>query len=78
MTAKHLSSKRLTHLRTALRQARWRTLGRRYESDVAIADGYVYRITYAGKTIKIEQDAKLPARLARPFSLLRTLGGIKG
>ncbi len=78
VTATHLSSKRLIALRTALRQARWGSLERRYESDVPIADGYVYRITYAGKTVKIEQDAKLPARLARPFSLLRALGGITG
>ena len=28
--------------------------------------------------VKIEQGAKLPARLARPFSLLRALGGITG
>ena len=78
VTAKRLSAKRLAALRTALIQARWVTLARRYESETPISDGYVYRVTYAGKTIKIEQDAKLPARLARPFSLLRALGGIRG
>jgi hypothetical protein len=78
VTTKRLSAKRLAALRTALTQARWVTLARRYESETPISDGYVYRVTYAGKTIKIEQDAKLPARLARPFSLLRTLGGIRG
>ena len=78
VTAKHLSSKRLVEMRTALRLARWGSLERRYESEEPIADGYVYRLTYAGKTIRVEQGAKLPARLARPFSLLRALGGIKG
>ena len=77
VTAKRLSAKRLAALRTALIQARWVTLARRYESETPISDGYVYRVTYAGKTIKIEQDAKLPARLARPFSLLQALGGIR-
>ena len=78
VTAKRLSAKRLVALRAALTQARWGTLARRYESETPISDGYIYRITYAGKTIKIEQDAKLPVRLARPFSLLRALGGIRG
>lgn len=78
VTAKRLSAKRLVALRAALTQARWGTLARRYESDTPISDGYVYRITYAGKTIKIEQEAELPVRLARTFSLLRALGGIRG
>ena len=77
VTAKRLSAKRLVALRAALTQARWSTLARRYESETPISDGYVYRITYAGRTIKVEQDAKLPTRLARPFSLLRALGGIQ-
>ena len=76
VTAKRLSSKRLLALRAALVTARWGTLARRYESDTGMADGYVYRLTYAGRTIKIEENAKLPARLARPFALLSALGGI--
>lgn len=68
-----LSSTRLRALRLALQQARFATLQRKYESDEPVADGYVYRISYAGRTIRIDEGAKLPPRLARPFSLLHGL-----
>ncbi len=77
VTAKQLSTKRMVALRLALVNARWGTLAHRYESTSGMADGYIYKLSYGGKTIKIEEDAKLPARLARPFALLRTLGGIQ-
>jgi hypothetical protein len=35
-----------------------------------VADGYVYRIAYGGRTVRIEEGATLPPRLQRPFSLL--------
>jgi hypothetical protein len=71
-----LSARKLDALRDALADARWSTLGKRYVSEMPIADGFVYRVTYGGRTIRIEQDAKLPPRLARPFQLLSGLSDI--
>jgi hypothetical protein len=68
-----LTPARLRALRRALQEARFPTLLRRYESDTPVADGYEYRIAYAGRTIRIEEGAKLPPRLQRPFSLLLEL-----
>jgi hypothetical protein len=68
-----LSATRLRTLRNALVQARFATLRRTYESETPVADGYVYWITYAGRTIRVEEGAELPRRLARPFSLLERL-----
>jgi hypothetical protein len=70
VTTQRLSATRLRALRGALVRARFATLRRTYVSDTPIADGYVYWIRYAGRTIQIEEGAKLPPRLARPFSLL--------
>jgi hypothetical protein len=76
LQTEHLSSAGVEALRGALARARWATLQKRYESETPIADGFVFRITYAGRTIRVEEGAKLPARLARPFKLLSALGGI--
>jgi hypothetical protein len=73
VTTHRLSAARLRALRNALVQARFATLLRTYESETPVADGYVYRIRYAGRTIRVEEGAELPARLARPFSLLTRL-----
>jgi hypothetical protein len=70
---KQLSAERLRTLRAALSAAGFATLRDRYESDEPIADGFVYRIGYAGQTVEIEQGATLPYRLARVFQLLRSL-----
>ena len=70
---KALSPPRLQRLRTALASAGFASLHDRYESDEPIADGYVYRIGYAGQTVEIEQGATLPPRLSRVFAFLRSL-----
>jgi hypothetical protein len=70
---KALSPSRLQALRTALVSAGFASLHDRYESDEPIADGYVYRIGYAGRTVEIEQGATLPPRLSRVFAFLRSL-----
>jgi hypothetical protein len=70
LSTARLTAARLQSLRTALQQARFATLPRKYESDEPVADGYVYRISYAGRTVRVEEGATLPQRLRRPFSLL--------
>ena len=72
-----LSRARLTALRDALAAARWRTLKSRYAPEVHVADGFLYEITYAGRTIRIDQGATVPPRLARPFVLLQRLAGLR-
>ena len=72
-----LSRARLAALRAALADARWGTLRARYAPDTPVADGFLYSITYAGRTIRIDQGAKLPPRLQRPFVLLQRLAGLR-
>ena len=66
-----LSAKRLATLRARLRAARFPTLKREYEADYPIADGFVYGVTYGGKRVLVNEEAKAPPRLQR---LLDTLG----
>jgi hypothetical protein len=72
-STRKLTSARMTALRDALADARFATLEREYESDTPIADGYTFRITYAGRTVRIEEDAALPPRLQRVFTQLQRL-----
>lgn len=72
-----LSRARLTALRAALEAARWRTLKSRYAPKVHVADGFQYAIAYGGRTIRIDQGATLPPRLARPFVLLQRVAGLR-
>jgi hypothetical protein len=71
-TAK-LTPTRLRVLRDALLRARFATLKRRYVSEQPLSDGYEWGITYAGRTVRIEETAKLPPRLERVFNLLNAL-----
>jgi hypothetical protein len=66
-----LSAKRLATLRARLRAARFPTLKREYEADYPIADGFVYGVTYGGKRVLVNEEAKAPPRLQR---VLDTLG----
>lgn len=68
-----LSATRLSTLRSTLRAARFATLLPRYDADAPVADGYTYRVTYAGRTVVVEQEAEIPARLARLLDLLADL-----
>ena len=72
-----LSRARVRALRDALEQARWRSLKSRYAPKVHVADGFQYAITYGGRTIRIDQGATLPPRLARPFVLLERLARVR-
>jgi hypothetical protein len=65
-----LTAKRLTALRTRLRAAQFPTLRRRYEADYPIADGFVYGVTYVGRTVLVNEEAKAPLRLRRVLDLL--------
>ncbi len=69
---------RMRTLRIALEQSRWATLRARYAPQYPLADGYVYRISYTGRTIRIDEDAKLPPRLDRVFRLLASGAGTLG
>jgi hypothetical protein len=66
-----LSAKRLATLRTRLRAARFRTLKREYEAEYPIADGFVYGVTFGGKRVLVNEEARAPLRLQR---VLDTLG----
>jgi hypothetical protein len=68
-----LSPARLRALKGALEQANFATLARKYRADVPIADGYLYRVTYTGRTVLVEQGADPPFRLKRVLSLLSVL-----
>jgi hypothetical protein len=65
-----LSPKRLATLRALLTAARFPTLKRRYEADYPIADGFVYGVTYGGRRILVNEEAKAPLRLQRVLDML--------
>jgi hypothetical protein len=65
-----LSAKRVAALRARLRAARFPTLRRKYEADYPIADGFVYGVSYAGRTVVVNEEAKAPFRLRRVLDLL--------
>src|SRR3954451_11469310 len=73
LKAKQLSAARMARLRVLLTGAHFATLEHRYESEEPIADGFEYRISYSGTSVRIDQGAKLPARLAGVFAFLRSL-----
>jgi hypothetical protein len=65
-----LSARRLAALKTALRQARFSTLGRKYLPETQVSDGFTYRVAHAGRTVLVEEGADTPARLDRVITLL--------
>ena len=65
-----LSAKRLATLRARLRAARFPTLKRKYDADYPIADGFVYGVTYGGRRVVVNEEAKAPPRLRRVLDLL--------
>jgi hypothetical protein len=69
-----ISAAKLRALRQVLEQARWPTLRSLYRPITPVADGFTYRITRAGRTIRIEDGAQIPARLLRVQKLLVSLG----
>jgi hypothetical protein len=73
LKASRLTPARLSALKTALRQARFATLAKRYESETPIADGFIYRVTYGGRSVRVEEGADPPARLERVLVQLRSL-----
>jgi hypothetical protein len=76
VTVSQLPPARLATLRDRLVAARWATLRSKYGPETPIADGFVYRITYAGRTIRIDEGATLPLRLRRPYAMLRAIAGL--
>jgi hypothetical protein len=68
-----LSAARLATLQRSLKAARFRTLRTKYRATVPIADGYTYRVRYAGRSILVEEGAGAPARLERLVYLLDEL-----
>ena len=74
VTTHQLAPARLRTLRAALVAARFPTLARQYEPDDGpIADGFVYRLSYGGRTVQWDEGARLPARLDRCVELLTQL-----
>ena len=78
ITVSRLSPSRLATLRQRLIDARWATLRARYRSDTPISDGYLYRITYAGRTIRVDEGATVPLRLVRVQAMLERIAGLRG
>ena len=76
VSTSQLSATRLAALRAKLVGAQWATLRAKYEPETPISDGYVYKVTYAGRTIRVEQGATLPLRLKRPFAMLQAIAGL--
>ena len=76
VTVSRLSAARLATLRQRLVEARWSTLRSKYEADSPISDGFAYRITHAGRTIRVEEGATLPLRLARVRTMLARIAGL--
>jgi hypothetical protein len=69
----HLTRLELAKLKLALTNARFAGLAKTYESEQPIADGFIYRIAYAGHVVAIEEGAKPPLRVQRVFYLLERL-----
>lgn len=74
VTVSRLSPARLATLRQRLVAARWASLKATYDSPVS--DGFVCRLTYAGRTIRVEEGAALPLRLARLKAMLERIAGL--
>ena len=65
-----LTTKRRLSLQRALVAARFATLKTQYVPTDPVADGYVERVSYGGRTVSVAQDANPPARLQRVLALL--------
>jgi hypothetical protein len=73
-----LTALRLAAVKRSLRAARFATLRPKYRARVPIADGYTYRVRYAGRSILVEEGAETPARLSRLVLLLEELLSRRG
>jgi hypothetical protein len=76
VTTSQLSAARLALLKQRLVDAHWATLRAKYEPEAPISDGFVYKVTYAGRTIRVDEGATLPLRLKRPYAQLQRIAGI--
>jgi hypothetical protein len=65
-----LTARRLLSLERALVAARFATLRRQYVPSDPVTDGYLERVTYAGRTVSVAEGANPPARLQRVLTLL--------
>ena len=65
-----LTTRRRLSLQRALVAARFATLRRQYVPTDPVADGYVDRVSYAGRTVSVAEGANPPARLQRVLAML--------
>jgi len=65
-----LTARRLLSLKRTLVAARFATLRGEYVQTDPVSDGYVERVSYAGRTVSVAQGANPPARLQRVLTLL--------
>jgi hypothetical protein len=68
-----LTPRRLKQLVATLDGARFATLQRRYSPDYPVADGFTFRVTYRGRPVVVEQEARVPLRLQRALDALADL-----
>lgn len=73
-----LSARRLQALEASLRRARFATLQAKYEAQYPVADGFLYRVAYAGRTVLVEEEANPPVRLRRVLDLLADILARRG
>ena len=65
-----LTARRLLSLERALAAARFATLRSAYVPADPVADGYIDRVSYAGRTVSVAEGANPPLRLQRVLTLL--------
>jgi hypothetical protein len=68
-----LSARARLRLQASLRSARFATLRRAYAPAQPVADGFTYRVGYAGRHVRVEEGAKPPLRLQRVLDLLAAI-----
>jgi hypothetical protein len=65
-----LTTRRRLSLQRALLAARFATLRSSYVPTDPVSDGYVDRVSYAGRTVSVAEGANPPTRLQRVLALL--------
>jgi hypothetical protein len=68
-----VSAKRLRTLKSALRDAHFSTLKRRYAPDRPVFDGITQSVRYKGYTVSLSSGATAPPRFVRVLRLLESL-----
>ncbi len=66
-------SDRWSQFLSLLRSVDFQSLDPVYDTDLTIADGFVYTVEYAGNTVRVYQEARMPESLESLISLLEQM-----